>query len=231
MPGAGLYSRLHSCLGAIMRRMTNNQKTGPARTSSRSFNPVFRFMLFTLLSMLLAGQAWADRAKEMDGKSVFLVATDQLQGTGFERTVVLMIHFGGRGGTTGLTINRPSDMLLKEAFPKISRLNNSNDALYLGGPVGSQSVFVLLRTEQPKKGMMQLIEDIYFVPGHQILAQPIEGDSRVFAGYTGWAQGQLQAEIERGDWRVIRRDPDIIFDRDTASLWQQLSKRWSGNWI
>ncbi len=216
-----------------MRYTINNLDTGSARAKSygHSSGHGFRFLLFTLLSLLAAGQVWADKADETDGKSVFLVATDQLKGTGFEKTVVLMVHFGGRGGTTGLTINRPSDMLLKEAFPKISHLNDSDDALYLGGPVSSQSVFVLLRTAQPKKGMMQLIEDIYFVPGHQILAQPIEGDSRVFAGYTGWAQGQLQAEIDRGDWRVIRRDPDIIFDKDMASLWQQLSKRWSGNWI
>ena len=217
-----------------MRRTINDQSldAGLVRTTAYSFlGRMFRPLLFTLLSLLLVDQAWADKADETDGKSVFLVATDQLKGTGFERTVVLMVHFGGRGGTTGLTINRPSKMLLKEAFPKITRLRDSDDALYLGGPVGSQSVFVLLRTEQPKEGMMPLIKDIYFVPGHQILAQPIEGDSRVFAGYTGWAQGQLQAEIERGDWRVIRRDPDIIFDRDTVDLWQQLSKRWSGNWI
>ncbi|VAW92825.1 hypothetical protein MNBD_GAMMA20-1978 [hydrothermal vent metagenome] len=218
-----------------MQRTINHQNlgAGPVRTTScsRLLGHVFRPLLFTLLSLLLAGQAWAGKADETDGKSVFLVATDQLRGTGFERTVVLMVHFGGRGGTTGLAINRPSKMLLKEAFPKIARLRDSDDALYLGGPVGSQSVFVLLRTEQPKKGMMPLIEDIYFVPGHRILAESIKGDSRVFAGYTGWAQGQLQAEIERGDWRVIHRDPDIIFDRDTVGLWQQLSKRWSGNWI
>ncbi len=218
-----------------MQRTINHQNldAGSVQTTScsRLLGHVFRPLLFTLLSLLLTGQAWAGKADETDGKSVFLVATDQLRGTGFERTVVLMVHFGGRGGTTGLAINRPSKMLLKEAFPKIAHLRDSDDALYLGGPVGSQSVFVLLRTEQPKKGMMPLIEDIYFVPGHRILAESIKGDSRVFAGYTGWAQGQLQAEIERGDWRVIRRDPDIIFDQDTADLWQQLSKRWSGNWI
>ncbi len=219
-----------------MRRTINYQNldAGPARTTSRGllFCHAFRLLLLTLLlSLLLAGQAWAGKAEENDGKSVFLVATDQLRGTGFERTVVLMIHFGGRGGTTGLAINRPSDIPLKEAFPKIDRLRDSDEALYLGGPVGSQSVFVLLRTRQPNKGMKHLIKDIYFAPGHQILAQPIEGDSRAYVGYAGWAPGQLQAEIDRGDWRVIRRDPDIIFDRDTASLWQQLSKRWSGNWI
>lgn len=218
-----------------MQRTTDYQQ--PAAGSGRSTpliqspGRVLRFLLPACLLLLLAGQAWTGEAEKDGGKSVFLVATDQLDGTGFEKTVVLMVHFGGRGGTTGLTINRPSELTLKEAFPHIERLRDSDDALYLGGPVSSQSVFVLLRTKQPRKGMMRLIKDIYFAPGHKILAETIEGESRAYAGYAGWAPGQLQAEIDRGDWRVIRRDPDIIFDQDTATLWQQLSRRWSGNWI
>jgi len=226
---------IHFRLGTVMRSTSDFQHpmAGPVRPVSFRHFLVrgFRLLLPALLLLFLAGQVWAGEAEKDDGKSVFLVATDQLDGTGFAKTVVLMVHFGGRGGTTGLTINRPSDLTLKEAFPNIERLRDSNDALYLGGPVGSQSVFVLLRTKQPKKGMMRLIKDIYFTPGHQILAEAMEGESRAYAGYAGWAPGQLQAEIDRGDWRVIRRDPDIIFDEDTADLWQQLSRRWSGNWI
>ena len=226
---------IHFRHGTLMRRTTDYQHpaTEPDRSSSfsHSLGRALRLLLPALLLLLLAGQAWAWEADKGDGKSVFLVATDQLDGTGFEKTVVLMVHFGGRGGTTGLTINRPSELTLKEAFPNIERLRDSNDALYLGGPVSSQSVFVLLRTKQPKKGMMRLIKDIYFTPGHQILAETLEGESRAYVGYAGWAPGQLQAEIDRGDWHVIRRDPDIIFDQDTADLWQQLSRRWSGNWI
>ena len=120
---------------------------------------------------------------------------------------------------------------MREAFPQIDRLRSSPDALYLGGPVGTRQVFVLLRTGQPKQGMMHLIDDIYFVPGYQILAEDIDGDSRAYAGYVGWAPGQLQAEIDRGDWQVVRHDPAIVFEKDTSVLWPQLSKRWSGNWI
>jgi len=225
---------IHFCSGALMQCTLHDQHPAAGFVRSIFFRRfsgrVPRFLLLALL-LLLAGQAWSGEEEKGDGKSVFLVATDQLDGTGFARTVVLMVHFGGRGGTTGLTINRPSNLTLEEAFPNIERLRGNDDTLFLGGPVSSQSVFVLLRTKQPKEGMKRLIKDIYFAPGHQILSEDIAGESRVFAGYAGWAPGQLQAEIDRGDWRVIRRDPDIIFEENTTDLWQQLSRRWSGNWI
>lgn len=201
---------------------------GPAKRFSRHGLPVIALLF---LSLLISAQVWASPSEEADGKSVFLLATDNLSGTAFAQTVILMTHFGGRGGTTGLAINRPSTLSLREAFPKITRLRNSVDSLFLGGPVGTRQVFVLLRTQQSKKGMMHLIDDIYFVPGQQILSQDIDGERRAYAGYVGWAPGQLQTEIDRGDWQVIRSTPDIIFDADTSGLWQQLSKSWSGNWI
>ena len=187
--------------------------------------------LLPLLILLVSLPGAAAPLAEAEGESVFLVATEQLDGTPFAHTVILMTHFGGRGGTTGLAINRPSRLSLTEAFPQIERLRGRNESLFLGGPVGTRQVFVLLRTEQPQDGMMHLIDDIYFVPGYQILAQEIDGDSRAYAGYVGWAPGQLQSEIDRGDWQVIRHDPAIVFEKDTSSLWSQLSKHVSGNWI
>ncbi len=193
--------------------------------------PVFRLFSATLLALLMVVPAAASTADNSDSKSVFLIATDQLRGSGFARTVILMTHFGGRGVTTGLVINRPSDIALKKAFPSFTPLQKSRDKLYLGGPVNTQSVFVLLRSKQPVKGMIHLIKNIYFAPGSRVLAQPLEGDRRVYAGYAGWAPGQLQMEIDRGDWQVIRNDPGIVFKKDISSLWQRLSKSWSGNWI
>lgn len=189
--------------------------------------------LAACLSLLPLAATWAGKpeAEGDEEKSVFLVATDQLDGTSFEQTVIFMVHFGGRGGTTGLAINRPTDIPLSEAFPNIPRQAGSDDVLYLGGPVSTQSIFVLLRTPSPKKGMMHLVKDIYFVPGHHVLGVEIEGESRAYAGYTGWAPGQLQAEIDRGDWQVVREDPALVFEKDTSKLWLQLSRQWSGSWI
>jgi putative transcriptional regulator len=45
---------------------------------------------------------------------------------------------------------------------------------------------------------------------------------RFFAGYAGWAPGQLAREIERGDWWVLDLDPDALLREDTRGLWDEL---------
>jgi putative AlgH/UPF0301 family transcriptional regulator len=38
-------------------------------------------------------------------------------------------------------------------------------------------------------------------------------------------RGQLDMEIARRDWRIVRADARTIFDRYPASIWQKLSHR------
>ena len=61
--------------------------------------------------------------------------------------------------------------------------------------------------------------------------QPLKGSARTYAGYTGWAPGQLQNEIARGDWIVVKTNPAIVFEENPTGLWNRLKNRWSGNWI
>jgi len=39
---------------------------------------------------------------------------------------------------------------------------------------------------------------------------------RFFNGYSGWAPGQLAAELERGGWYVLNADADTVFRKDMA---------------
>ncbi len=187
--------------------------------------------LFALVLLAGVGASVSAGPGEAPEQSVFLVATERLEGTSFQRTVILMTHMGGQAGTTGLAINRTTDVRLREAFPNIPALRDSDETLYLGGPVSPGTIFILQRSASPLKGMMKLVKDIYFAPGEQMLTRPSSGPRRVYAGYTAWAPGQLRAEIARGDWRVVRRDPAIVFAQNPATLWAQLSRHREGNWI
>lgn len=161
---------------------------------------------------------------------LFLVATDQLQGTSFQETVILLTHYSQRGAN-GLTINRPTDIPLNRAFPHIEQLNESDDPLFLGGPVKENAIFVLIHTEEPSEGMHLITDNLYFSTGRNAFAYPLKGTARAYAGYAGWAPGQLQHEIRRGDWLVVKTDPEIVFDKNLPGLWMRLKNRWSGNWI
>ena len=54
---------------------------------------------------------------------------------------------------------------------------------------------------------------------------------RVFLGYAGWAAGQLEGELARGDWFTLELDVKSIFDKDPKRLWRELSLGLSGQEI
>ena len=48
---------------------------------------------------------------------------------------------------------------------------------------------------------------------------------RVFAGYSGWDAGQLDAEIGRGDWIVVPALPDDVLAPPRHDLWGGVLRR------
>ena len=48
---------------------------------------------------------------------------------------------------------------------------------------------------------------------------------RFYLGYSGWAAGQLDFELERDSWHVVAADTDSIFSAKTDSLWDLLIDR------
>ena len=42
----------------------------------------------------------------------------------------------------------------------------------------------------------------------------------MFAGYSGWGPGQLEAELEEPSWIVVRAEPDDVFAADPDELWR-----------
>lgn len=201
-------------------------------------NCLIRFAGLAFLALLSIPAPAADATAPHNGsndKGMFLVATEQLAHSSFRETVILVTHLSERGAT-GLAINRPSEFHVDEIFPEVEQLRRFHDDVYLGGPVRTNSVFVLMRTKRPHANMYRIAKDLYFSAGTSALTHGLENLSndertRAFVGYAGWAPGQLEHEIHRGDWLVVHADPDIVFDQDYRTLWKKLLKSWSGQWI
>lgn len=200
-----------------------------------------RHIMFSLLVFFISpaysavfAETTVKQLSSSKNEITFLVATEKLHGSSFQQAVILLTHFSNRGAT-GLTINRPSGMSLRQALPDIKQLRQRTGPLYLGGPVNTNAIFVLLRTHQPDKAMHRIVDNIYFSTGKNAFSRSFDStqniDLRTYAGYAGWAAGQLQNEISRGDWIMVHTYPDIIFENDTESLWRRLTKRWTGKWI
>ena len=51
---------------------------------------------------------------------------------------------------------------------------------------------------------------------------------RIFAGYAGWAAGQLEGEIDEGAWYVVDSEPRDAFTDNPERLWREVLRRQRG---
>jgi len=73
-------------------------------------------------------------------------------------------------------------------------------------------------------------EGVYLASSPTLLQAILAGDAkveavRVFAGYAGWAPGQVEGAVSRGDWNVLRADAKTIFDKNAEKLWPEMNRR------
>ena len=43
--------------------------------------------------------------------------------------------------------------------------------------------------------------------------------SKLFLGHAGWDSGQLEREIENGDWLIQKSSTSIIFEQEIDNIW------------
>jgi putative transcriptional regulator len=181
-------------------------------------------LLCILTALVPIAPAASEFAPASVAKGVFLVASPSLNDPNFRRTVVLVLEHG-TGGTLGIILNRPTQMLLSEALPDVPALKGTTHRLFAGGPVQPNVMLLLSRLKDPHPGMRSVFDSVY-VGGspellERIMANAAPADRfRAFAGYAGWAPGQLAFEMRQGAWAVLSAESEL-FEQDPAALWEE----------
>ncbi|GAC1375594.1 MAG: YqgE/AlgH family protein [Actinomycetota bacterium] len=162
-----------------------------------------------------------------------LLAAGQLFDPNFRRTVVLIAEHGDEGAV-GLVLNRPADVLVKEAAPTLSGLVTPGAALFLGGPVQKEAVIVLAEFDLDALASLPgrpVIGTIAFAPPDldPINLQGIRR-ARVFAGYAGWGPGQLEGELGESAWIIEPARPEDVFTDHPERLWMAVLRRKGGEY-
>ncbi len=165
-----------------------------------------------------------------------LVAAPRIQDPRFRKTVIVMIRHDA-DGAFGLIVNRAlGSGSLKNFLKGLGRAGGDAGGdltLHYGGPVQGDVGFVLHSAEFQSETSQPIVPStdnrtdngIAWSPAPDALdaASKGQGPKRLlFAfGYAGWGPGQLEGEIERGDWLIAPADSGLIFDLTGEAAWEK----------
>lgn len=160
-----------------------------------------------------------------------LIAGPSLIDPNFWRTVVLIVEHSDEGAF-GLVLNRPSETLVGEAVPEIEDLVDPDEPLYIGGPVQPSGVVVLGQFEDPGDGVLLAFDDVGVLGTGSSPEEHAAGllTARAFVGHAGWGAGQLDEELERGDWILEPARLEDAFSPEPRELWPEVLTRKGGSY-
>jgi putative transcriptional regulator len=160
-----------------------------------------------------------------------LLASPALHDPNFRRAVILVsIH--SEEGAMGVVLNRPSAVTVGEAVPQLEQAMDEQEPVYVGGPVQPTSIVFLAEFLDPSPAGLLVFGRIGFPAPDAGIEELAEATSRrrVFAGYAGWSEGQLDAEVEDGDWIADAALPDDVFTELPDELWSRVLTRKGGSY-
>jgi putative transcriptional regulator len=174
----------------------------------------------------LAGAIPASTSADDANRSsaILIVAREHLPDSNFRDAVVLVMN-NLAPAPVGLIVNRPTRLTVSHVLPDVERLTQDGK-LYFGGPVGLAAVVFLFGADDSPEHATKVLDGLFVSTDQdllrKLLARPKPMERlRIFVGHAGWAPGQLEAEIARGDWTLAPAEAGAIFDQSPEHPWPE----------
>jgi len=178
----------------------------------------------------------------------FLVADLDLTDAPFQRSVVLLLDHNA-DGAFGLVVNRPLGLTAAQIVDRPDDAvehpeRRGKIPLYSGGPVEPQAVFVLhtgIPAPWKSPAVREVRPGLWFEPSFPAIQPYVTGRTedlppddcpvvRLYLGYAGWAEGQLETELDQGAWQVIEGRADLVFRLPPTEVWKKAMEIRGGFW-
>ncbi|KAL4582028.1 hypothetical protein LXL04_006565 [Taraxacum kok-saghyz] len=207
---------------------------GEQALTSQEFSPTTNPNLLNQSPIVPIGDKWVHAIHEPE-KGCLLVATEKLNGVHiFEKTVILLLSTGPIG-PTGIIINRPSLMSIKEMRSSTIDVSGtfSDRPLFFGGPL-EEGLFLVsggdgIRNsgvfDEVMKGMYYGTKESVGCASEMVKRNVVGvNEFRFFDGYCGWEKEQLRGEIKAGYWVVAACSPNVVVlaNEGSIGLWDEV---------
>ncbi len=156
-----------------------------------------------------------------------LISMPHINDSLFGNSVIFMCEHDKKGAM-GLIINKRFEKnelteLSANMNESSSEILNSVPDLYLGGPVLVERGILLHSEKLYSKKSIKISDDFFISSDKELLLKMVKDKgakkNRLFLGHSGWSPGQLETEIQNGDWLVQETSPDFIFNIPAKQLW------------
>ena len=164
-------------------------------------------------------------------KNHLLISVPHMNDDIFGRSVIYICEHNLEGAM-GLIINKPMDDISFKDLKNVNHISSDRFQsltmkLYFGGPILVEKIIALHTNELKIKTAIPLNNKISISSGKEII-RDIENDInlnyKLFCGHSGWSPGQLEREIENGDWLLQSSKTDLLFNLTAEKIWKNATE-------
>lgn len=165
----------------------------------------------------------------------FLIAAKHLRDSNFFKAVILMLEHN-EDGAMGVVINHPMDVSVSSALSKHFEESKAGQSLLAGGPVEENALLILHNSLDYDQEHDPVVPGVFVGTSPDVFEKVVESSLqddgstsefqfRIYAGYSGWGEGQLEHEMSRGDWFSIPASANLVFDHEPYDVWEAATKQ------
>ena len=142
----------------------------------------------------------------------------------FEKTVIYICEHD-KHGAMGLIINKKinkKDISFsnQENDKELIKVLNENN-LFIGGPVLTNRI-LFLHTIKKIAESISISKQVSVSSDINTLKSVVSSSNhqyKLFLGHSGWSEGQLEREIENGEWLIQKSINSLIFEKKIDHIW------------
>jgi len=158
-------------------------------------------------------------------KGTLILADPRLVEPTFRHSVLLLTEHTLESGAHGYILNRPLGKCVGDLLPDSGFSDLSEISVFIGGPVSTEHLTF------SSMGWSELDQELQYsthLSAKEALNHQEEGFSiRAFVGYSGWAGGQLESELEENAWIPHEAEKAVIETNELDTLWKRMLRELS----
>lgn len=153
-----------------------------------------------------------------------LISEPFMQDPNFKRSVVVLADYDKKEGTIGFIMNKSVEMQIGDL---IADFPDFESEVYYGGPVQADTIHYIHNLGDLIEESTEISRGVYWGGDFEKLKFLIESkmvkpeNVRFFIGYSGWAPGQLESEMDIRSWVSTDMDANYLFKVQSDDLWEK----------